>query len=493
MRVAAAPVAMCGTRAGERASMSAAKVIVVGGGLAGSEAAWQAACRGLAVELHEMRPVRPTPVHKTSDLAELVCSNSLKSNLLDTASGLLKEEMRRLDSLIVRVADRVKVPAGGALAVDREAFARGVTEAIATQPNIRLVRDEVTAIPEQGPCVLATGPLASDAIAAAIGAFTGTEYLYFFDAISPIIEADTIDRTKVFGASRYGKGGDDYLNCPMTEAEYDRFYQALITAAEVPSHDFEKRPAPVAGCAVGGARADGVPRAVGATRAGEVPYFEGCLPIEEMARRGRETLLFGPMKPVGLVDPRTGRQPFGVVQLRQDTLAADFYSMVGFQNHLKFGEQTRIFRMIPGLENAEFPRLGQVHRNSYINAPAVLLPTFQARRRRDLFFAGQISGVEGYLESAASGLIAGINAARLAENAPAVIFPVTTALGALAHYISASESANYQPTNVAFGLMPPLENNIRDKRRRKEALVRRALDDLEAFTAAHLPALAPVR
>jgi methylenetetrahydrofolate--tRNA-(uracil-5-)-methyltransferase len=456
--------------------MSAAKIIVVGGGLAGSEAAWQAARRGLTVELHEMRPVRPTPVHKTSDLAELVCSNSLKSNLLDTASGLLKEEMRRLDSLIVRVADRVKVPAGGALAVDREAFARGVTDAIAAQPNIRLVRDEVTAIPELGPCVLATGPLASDAIAAAIGAFTGTEYLYFFDAISPIIEADTIDRSKVFGASRYGKGGDDYLNCPMTEAEYDRFYQALITAAEVPSHEFEKRPATATACAPG-----------------DIPYFEGCLPIEEMARRGRETLLFGPMKPVGLVDPRTGRQPFGVVQLRQDTLAADFYSMVGFQNHLKFGEQTRIFRMIPGLENAEFPRLGQVHRNSYINAPAVLLPTFQARRRRDLFFAGQISGVEGYLESAASGLIAGINAARLAENAPAVIFPVTTALGALAHYISASESTNYQPTNVAFGLMPPLENNIRDKRRRKEAMVRRALDDLEAFAAAHLPTLAPAR
>jgi methylenetetrahydrofolate--tRNA-(uracil-5-)-methyltransferase len=456
--------------------MSGPRVIIVGGGLAGSEAAWQAARRGLQVELHEMRPVRPTPVHQTSDLAELVCSNSLKSNLLDTASGLLKEEMRRLDSLIVQVADRVKVPAGGALAVDREAFARGVTEAIATQPNIRLVRDEVTAIPDQGPCILATGPLASDAVAAAIGAFTGTEYLYFFDAISPIIEADTIDRTKVFGASRYGKGGDDYLNCPMTEPEYDRFYQALIGAAEVPSHDFEKRPP-----------------SGGAPQAGDVPYFEGCLPIEEMARRGRETLLFGPMKPVGLVDPRTGRQPFGVVQLRQDTLAADFYSMVGFQNHLKFGEQTRIFRMIPGLEQAEFPRLGQVHRNSYINAPAVLLPTFQARRRRDLFFAGQISGVEGYLESAASGLIAGINAARLADGAPAVIFPATTALGALARYISSSESANYQPTNIAFGLMPPLEDNIRDKRRRKEALVRRALGDLESFAAAQLATLAPAR
>ncbi|HEX9426946.1 MAG TPA: methylenetetrahydrofolate--tRNA-(uracil(54)-C(5))-methyltransferase (FADH(2)-oxidizing) TrmFO, partial [Candidatus Polarisedimenticolia bacterium] len=344
--------------------MAQKRVVIVGGGLAGSEAAWQAARRGLSVDLYEMRPVRTTAVHHTSDLAELVCSNSLKSNLLDTASGLLKEEMRRLDSLIVRVADRVKVPAGGALAVDREAFARGITEELTALPNVRLIREEVRAIPEEGPCVLATGPLASDAIAAAIAAFTGKEYLYFFDAISPIIEADTIDRDKVFGASRYGKGGDDYLNCPMNEAEYDRFYRELIAAAEAPSHEFEK----------------------------EVAYFEGCLPIEEMARRGRETLLFGPMKPVGLVDPRTGRQPFGVVQLRQDNLAAEFYSMVGFQNHLKFGEQIRIFRLIPGLERAEFPRLGQVHRNSYINAPAILLPTFQARRRRDLFFAGQISG-----------------------------------------------------------------------------------------------------
>ena len=440
--------------------MSRDEVIIVGGGLAGSEAAWQAARRGLRVVLHEMRPERPTPVHHTSDLAELVCSNSLKSNLLDSASGLLKEEMRRLDSLIVRVADAVKVPAGGALAVDRERFAKGVTEAITAQPNIRLVRGEVTAIPTDGPCVLATGPLASDAIAAAIAAFVGRGYLYFFDAISPIIEADTIDRSKVFGASRYGKGGDDYLNCPMTAEEYDRFYTALIGAAEVPAHDFERN----------------------------TPYFEGCLPIEEMARRGRETLLFGPMKPVGLVDPRTGRQPFAVVQLRQDTLAADFWSMVGFQNHLKFGEQARIFRMIPGLEQAEFPRLGQVHRNSYINAPAVLLPTFQSRVRRDLFFAGQISGVEGYLESAASGMIAGINAARIAQGAPAVIFPATTALGALARYISASESANYQPANIAFGLLPPLEKNLRDKRLKKQALVRRALDDLATFAAAQLGA-----
>lgn len=445
--------------------MTERRVTIVGGGLAGSEAAWQAARLGLSVDLYEMRPVRETPVHRTDQLAELVCSNSLKSNLLDTASGLLKEEMRRCDSLIIRVADAVKVPAGGALAVDRDRFAQEVTGAIAALPNVRVIREEVRVIPERGPCILATGPLASDAIAASIAAFTGKQYLYFFDAISPIIEADTIDRDRVFPASRYGKGGDDYLNCPMTEAEYDLFYRALMGAAEAPSHPFEKA----------------------------IPYFEGCLPIEEMARRGRETLLFGPMKPVGLVDPRTGRQPFGVVQLRQDTLAADFYSMVGFQNHLKFDEQKRIFRMIPGLGQAEFPRLGQVHRNSYINAPAILLPTFQARRRPDLLFAGQISGVEGYLESAASGLIAGINAARLAEGQPPSIFPATTALGALSHYISSTETANYQPTNIAFGLLPPLAREIRDKRQRKAAIVQRALDDLGAFVARSIEAGQPVR
>ncbi|HKQ97408.1 MAG TPA: methylenetetrahydrofolate--tRNA-(uracil(54)-C(5))-methyltransferase (FADH(2)-oxidizing) TrmFO [Candidatus Polarisedimenticolia bacterium] len=445
--------------------MPTTRVTIVGGGLAGSEAAWQAARRGFQVDLHEMRPERGSPVHKTSDLAELVCSNSLKSNLLDTASGLLKEEMRRLDSLIIRVADRVKVPAGGALAVDREGFARGVTEAISATPNIRLIRGEVTSIPVGQPTVLATGPLASDAIAQAIGSFIGKTYLYFFDSISPIIEADTIDRSKVFGASRYNKGGDDYLNCPMDEAEYNRFIDALLGAAEAPSHDFEKN----------------------------IPYFEGCLPIEEMARRGRDTLRFGPMKPVGLIDPRTGRIPHAVVQLRQDTLAADFYSMVGFQNHLKFGEQIRIFRMIPGLEQAEFPRLGQVHRNSYINAPAVLLPTFQAKARRDLFFAGQISGVEGYLESAASGMIAGINAARLADGAPTIVFPATMALGALARYISTADATNYQPTNIAFGLLPPLEANIRDKRQKKAALVKRALGDLEAFAAQELGAPVPAR
>jgi len=441
------------------------RVIIIGGGLAGSEAAWQAGRRGLRVDLHEMRPVRTTPVHATSDLAELVCSNSLKSNLLDTASGLLKEEMRCCDSLIIRVADAVKVPAGGALAVDRERFARGVTEAIQTLPSVRVVREEVRAIPSDGPCIVATGPLASDAIAESIAGFTGRAYLYFYDAISPIIDADSIDLSKVFRASRYGKGGEDYLNCPLTEKEYDRFYEALLGAAEAPTHEFEK----------------------------EINYFEGCLPIEEMARRGRDTPLFGPMKPVGLIDPKTGRQPFAVVQLRQDNLAADFYSMVGFQNHLRFPEQTRVFRMIPGLETAEFPRLGQVHRNSYINAPAILLPTFQARRRRDLFFAGQISGVEGYLDSAASGLIAGVNAARLAEGQPPLIYPATTALGALSRYISSADSAHYQPTNIAFGLLPPLDRDIRDKKQKKAILVRRALDDLEAFIGRPVPAAAPVR
>ncbi len=433
--------------------MAGERIIIVGGGLAGSEAAWQAARRGVPVELYEMRPQRQTAVHRTPDLAELVCSNSLKSNLMDTASGLLKEEMRRCDSLIIRIADGARVPAGGALAVDREVFARRVTEAIGSLENVRIHRREMTSIPDDGPCILATGPLATDAIAASIAALTGREYLYFFDAISPIVEADTIDRGRTFMASRYGKGGDDYLNCPMSEREYDRFYEALINASEAPTHEFEKG----------------------------IQYFEGCLPIEEMARRGRETLLFGPMKPVGLVDPRTGRQPFAVVQLRQDSLAADFYSMVGFQNHLKFGEQARVFRLIPGLERAEFPRLGQVHRNSYINAPAILLPTLQARRRRDLFFAGQISGVEGYLESAASGLIAGINAARLARGRSPLVFPATTALGALTHYISSAESKNYQPTNIAFGLLPPLRETIRDRRARKAGLVRRALDDLGAF------------
>ena len=427
-------------------------VCVVGAGLAGSEAAWQIALRGHVVDLYEMRPERGTPVHKTGDFAELVCSNTFKSNLLDTATGLLKEEMRRCGSLILKVADATRVPAGSALAVDRERFAREVTEALEAVPGIRVHREEMPAIPKEGIVILATGPLVSDSLFADIGRFTGRACLYFFDAVSPIIEADSIDLSRVFRASRYGKGDDDYLNCPMDEEVYNRFIDAVLGAAAVPRHDFEK-----------------------------TGFFEGCLPIEEMARRGRDTLRFGPLKPVGLVDPATGRRPHAVVQLRQDNAAAGHFNMVGFQNSLRWGDQERILRMIPGLEKASFVRLGMIHRNSYINAPAILLPTFQARRRKDLFFAGQVSGVEGYLESAASGLIAGINAVRLADGAEAIPFPPTTALGCLGRYISSAEVEGYQPVNMAFGLLPPLAPHVRDKRRRRDLLIHRALDDLGAF------------
>ena len=427
-------------------------VCVVGAGLAGSEAAWQIALRGHVVDLYEMRPERGTPVHKTGDFAELVCSNTFKSNLLDTATGLLKEEMRRCGSLILKVADATRVPAGSALAVDRERFAREVTEALEAVPGIRVHREEMPAIPKEGIVILATGPLVSDSLFADIGRFTGRDYLYFFDAVSPIIEADSIDLSRVFRASRYGKGDDDYLNCPMDEEVYSRFIDAILDAPQAPRPWFEK-----------------------------TGFFEGCLPVEEMARRGRDTLRFGPLKPVGLVDPKTGRRPYAVVQLRQDNAAAGHFNMVGFQNSMRWGDQERIFRMIPGLEKASFARLGMIHRNSYINAPAILLPTFQARRRKDLFFAGQVSGVEGYLESAASGLIAGINAVRLADGADAIPFPPTTALGSLGRYISCAEVEGYQPANMAFGLLPPLAPHVRDKRRRHDLLVRRALDDLGAF------------
>ena len=437
-------------------------VCVVGAGLAGSEAAWQVARRGRAVDLYEMRPERGTPVHKTGDFAELVCSNTFKSNLLDTATGLLKEEMRRCGSLILKVADETRIPAGSALAVDRERFARKVTEALEAVPRIRVHREEMPAIPKEGIVILAAGPLVSESLFADIGRFTGRDYLYFFDAVSPIIEADSIDLSKVFRASRYGKGDDDYLNCPMDEEIYNRFIDAILAAAQAPRLHNEK-----------------------------TGFFEGCLPIEEMARRGRDTLRFGPLKPVGLVDPATGQRPHAVVQLRQDNAAAGHFNMVGFQNSLRWGDQERIFRMIPGLEKASFVRLGMIHRNSYINAPAVLLPTFQARRRKDLFFAGQVSGVEGYLESAASGLIAGINAARLADGADAIPFPPTTALGCLGRYISGAEAEGYQPANMAFGLLPPLAPHVRDKRRRHDLLVRRALDDLGSFQKEPSPVGAP--
>jgi len=416
---------------------------VIGGGLAGSEASWQAAEQGVPVVLHEMRPVRPTEVHKTDRLAELVCSNSFRGDKLDNAVGLLKEEMRRLGSLVMRAADANRVPAGAALAVDRERFAQAVTDAVSRHPRITIVREEVTRVPNDPsmfPLVIATGPLTSDALSADIAALVGGDHLYFYDAVSPIVLADTINHDVVFRASRWGRslrgesgpacgvddGEGDYLNCPMTREQYEAFYAALTTAESATVHDFEKE-----------------------------TFFEGCLPIEVMAHRGTDTLRFGPMKPVGLVDPRTGRTPYAVVQLRQDNIAGDHYSLVGFQTQLKWGEQARVLKMIPGLERAEFVRFGIVHRNTYINGPTVLRPTWQVKSRDDLFFAGQISGVEGYVESAASGLIAGLNAAAVARGETARVPPRETAIGALAHYVSHADPRHYQPSNITFGIMPP--------------------------------------
>ena len=428
------------------------RVTVVGGGLAGSEAAWQLARRGVSVDLFEMRPVRQTPVHQTGDLAELVCSNSLRGNALDQAAGLLKEEMRRMGSLIIRVADEVRVPAGSALAVDRGLFARKVTEAVSALPQVTLHRQETPRIPEGPVVIVATGPLTSDALAAEIAAFVGQTHLYFYDAVSPVVEAETIDFSRTFRASRYGKGGDDYVNCPLDEPEYDAFYRALTTAECAELHAFDHE-----------------------------FFFEGCLPVEVIASRGRDTLLFGPMKPVGLVDPRTGRRPFAVVQLRQDNLAASHFSVVGFQTQLKWGEQKRVFQMIPGLAQAEFVRMGMIHRNTYVNSPSTLEPTFETRKRRGLFFAGQMSGVEGYVESAASGLLAGVGAAFRARGEEPVGFPEDTALGALGRYIARSDPKHYQPTNIAFGLLPDLPQRIRDKARKRMALAERALGSLEQF------------
>jgi methylenetetrahydrofolate--tRNA-(uracil-5-)-methyltransferase len=458
---------------------------VIGGGLAGSEAAWQAAARGVQVTLHEMRPVRSTDVHRTDRLAELVCSNSFRGDKLDNAVGLLKEEMRRAGSLVMRAADAARVPAGAALAVDRERFADIVTREIETHPGIRLVREEVcrlTDLRDDGARVIvATGPLTSDALTADLVRLIGQSYLYFYDAISPIVLADSIDASKVFRASRWGRSlyeqlavgsrqsavdcqslvqsdsaslitEGDYLNCPLTKEEYQRFYEAVLTAESATVHDFDRE-----------------------------KFFEGCLPIEVMAHRGRETLRYGPMKPVGLVDPRTRRQPYAVVQLRQDTLAGDHYSLVGFQTQLKWSEQTRVLRMIPGLERAEFVRLGMVHRNTYINGPTVLTATWQVRGRDDLFIAGQISGVEGYVESAASGLMAGRYAAAIGRGKRLPVLPRSTALGALAHYVSHANPRDYQPTNITFGIMEPLACGPRDKHARKLAISDRALRDLEAW------------
>ena len=436
--------------------MPAPVVTVVGAGLAGSEAAWQIAERGVGVRLFEMRPDRPTAAHRTSDCAELVCSNSLKSVDPATPHGLLKEEMAALGSKILECARAHRVPAGGALAVDREAFAKAVTAAMTSHPLIELVREEVVEIPQGGIVVMAVGPLVSERLQASIARFTGQDYLYFFDAIAPVVEADSIDRDIVFDASRYGKGGGaDYLNCPMTREEYEAFVAALLAGEKAPLHEFDT-----------------------------TPFFEGCLPIEEMARRGVDTLSFGPMKPVGLIDPRTGQRPHAVVQLRQDNLAAEHYSMVGFQTQLRWPEQKRIFAMIPGLAHAEFVRLGQVHRNCYINAPRVLDPTLQTRTRPTLLFAGQISGVEGYTESAATGLLAGMNAARLALSLPTITPPGDTMLGALTRYIASADPSNYQPQNAAFGLLPEAPTRSRRKQDRRAARSAKALSSLSAWIGA---------
>jgi methylenetetrahydrofolate--tRNA-(uracil-5-)-methyltransferase len=456
-------------------------VTIVGGGLAGCEAAWQAASRGVAVTLHEMRPSRPTRVHKTGQLAELVCSNSFRGDKLDNAVGLLKEEMRRLGSLVMRVAEECRVPAGAALAVDREQFSAGITTAIERHPLITIARDEVTAVPPSSsrePVIIATGPLTSDLLSADVASIVGKDYLYFYDAISPIVLADTIDRSKVFRASRWDRSlttttcsenEGDYLNCPMNRDEYARFYDAVIGAESATVHDFDKE-----------------------------RFFEGCLPIEVLAHRGRDTLRFGPMKPVGLTDPRSGRAPYAVVQLRQDNLAADHFSLVGFQTQLKWGEQARVLRLIPGLEQAEFVRFGMVHRNTYINGPTVLTETWQVRHRPSLFFAGQMSGVEGYVESAASGLLAGMSAAAMVKGESVSAPPRTTALGALGYYVSHASPLRYEPSNITFGIMQPLESSASGKLgkvARKLALSNRALKDLEDWqrSRADQPALSAMR
>ena len=422
-------------------------ITVIGGGLAGSEAAWQIARRGEKVRLYEMRPARPTGAHRTDRLAEIVCSNSLKSDQPYNASWLLKEELRRLGSILIEVAYSVRVPAGSALAVDRERFASRVTEVISGEPNIELIREEVTEIPKQGIGIIASGPLTSASLSESIRQFCGSDHLYFYDAISPIVDADTIDHSRIYRASRYGKAADDYLNCPMNEQQYEAFYNAVMSAEGVAIHDFE-----------------------------EAYYFESCLPIEELARRGRDTLRFGPMRPVGLVDPRTDRLPYAVVQLRQEDLMQSSYNIVGFQNHLKFPDQKRIFRMIPGLENAEFLRFGQIHRNTYINAPQILLPTMAARRDPRVFFAGQLAGTEGYIENVASGLVAGINAVRGLRREEPMILPAETATGALCRYVSTPQK-HFAPMNINFGLLPPMDFPRRTAKMEKHRLLcERALE-----------------
>ncbi len=454
------------------------KVVIIGAGLAGTEAAWQCARRGIAVELFEMHPVRSTPAHQTGDFAELVCSNSLKSESQNTAPWLLKEEMRRGGSLLLEIARECAVPAGHALAVDRAAFAARVTEVISREPLISVRREEATRVDDDRVTIIASGPLTSDALSAEIARMCASEeqnlkalstlgtaaevtknigegpqhHLYFFDSISPIVEADSIDMNRVYLAARYDKGSADYINCPFTKEEYDIFYDALIAAQSVEQRDWEK-----------------------------LNYFEGCLPIEEIARRGRDTLRFGPMKPVGLRDPRTGKQAYAVVQLRQENLRADSYNLVGFQNHLKYGEQARVLRLIPGLENAKFLRYGQIHRNTYINAPTLLTDTLQMKAHTNVVFAGQICGVEGYVESIATGLLAGLHAAAIVDGARPVAPPRATALGSLMNYITQADPRKFQPANITFDLLPAWETKIRDKKERHRLQCERALAELAAW------------
>jgi len=435
--------------------MSDMVVTIIGGGLAGAEAAWQCARQGVAVRLYEMRPGKMTPAHKTGLLAELVCSNSLKGEGLSNGTGILKEELRRLGSLIMRAADNHRVPAGSALAVDRDLFAQEITDAIEGEAGIELVQEEVTQIPAEGPVIIASGPLTSEALARNLFAFTGQEYMFFYDAIAPIVDAESINREIVFAASRYGKGEADYLNCPMDREQYDAFHEALMGAEKTLHADYDPR-----------------------------ELFEGCLPVEIIAARGKDALRFGPMKPVGLDDPRTGKRPYAVVQLRPENNELTMYNLVGFQTSLKYGEQQRVFSMIPGLEEAEFLRYGAVHRNTFINAPTLLKPTFQSRQRDDLLFGGQITGVEGYVPSTAAGWLAGVNAARLVAGENPIALPVETILGALANYICTADPAGFQPMNANFGLLPPVPKDGRtSKQQRREQQGRKCLAALEEFVA----------
>ena len=437
--------------------ISTKPLIVIGGGLAGSEAAWQAAERGIPVRLHEMRPAKQTGAHQTGDLAELICSNSLGSNLPDRASGLLKEELRRMGSLLMACADAHAVPAGGALAVDRGAFSSDVTRRLTEHPGIEIIREEITRIPDT-PAIVAGGPLTSESLSNDIARLAGQDHLHFYDAIAPIVHAESIDMNTAFRASRYDRGTEesgDYINCPMTQDEYEPFVDALLKAERIPLRAFEQD------------LEEGV-------RAGPQEFFEGCLPIEIMAGRGRDALAYGPLRPVGLTDPRTGRRPYAALQLRQDNLAATLYNLVGFQTNLKHSEQKRVFRMIPGLEQAEFLRYGEMHRNTFISSPRLLYPTLQFRKRNDLFFAGQITGVEGYAGNIATGLLAGINAARWLQNQPLIECPRETMLGALCYYVTHADLADFQPMKANFGLMPPLPGRIRGKQARRQAHLDRA-------------------